>query len=134
MRMENEITQRADDVRSYKAEGACATLDIPEATRSARYAGVGSVGRRGETRREDTTAAPQRRDPDLEALIRRGTAEIVRLNPHIGAPSPTFTDEEIAEIQRGDAALAALWDSPEGQRAQALGYSAADTVDADRGE
>ncbi len=79
-------------------------------------------------------AAPQRRAPDLEALIRRGTAEIVRLNPHIGAPPPTFTDEEMAEIQRGDAALAALWDSPEGQRAQALGYSAADAVDADRGE
>jgi len=47
---------------------------------------------------------------------------------------PAFTDEECAEIAQGDEELEALWDSPEGQRAQALEYSAADAVDEDRGE
>ena len=79
-------------------------------------------------------AISRQRDHDLEELIRRGVAEIIRLNPHIGAPPPEFTEEEIAEILRGDEAMEALWNSPEGQRAQALGHSAADAVSEDRGE
>jgi hypothetical protein len=35
---------------------------------------------------------------------------------------------------RDDEELEAQWNSPEGQRAQAEGYSAADTVDEDWGE
>jgi hypothetical protein len=79
-------------------------------------------------------AAPSHRDPKREALLREGVAEITRLNPHIGAPPPAFTDEECAAILRDDEELGALWDSPEGQRARQLGYSAADAVDEDRGE
>jgi len=79
-------------------------------------------------------AAPWRRDPRREALLRKGAAEITRLNPHIGAPPPAFTDEESAAILRDDAELEALWDSPEGLRARQSGYSAADAVDEDRGE
>ncbi len=79
-------------------------------------------------------AAPSRHDPELEALLREGAAEIVTLNPHIGAPPPAYTDEECAAIVRDDEELDALWNSPEGQRAQSLGYSASDAVDEDRGE
>src|SRR5690348_7038376 len=109
---------RAEEARAQSASGVCYTV-AGSTCPSART--MRAMARRaGEQRRVrgDAMAAPQRRDRDMEALIRRGTAEIVRLNPHIGAPPPAFTDEEIAEIQRGDAALAALWDSPEGQRAQ----------------
>lgn len=73
-------------------------------------------------------------DPNREALLRRGAAELMRLNPHIGAPPPAFTDEECTELLHDDEELAALWASPEGQRAQQLGYSAADAVEEDRGE
>lgn len=76
----------------------------------------------------------QRHDRKLEDLIQRAAAEAKRLNPHIGAPSPEFTEEEIAEILRDDEAMEALWNSPEGQRAQVLGHSAADAVSEDRGE
>jgi hypothetical protein len=79
-------------------------------------------------------AVPWQRDPKREALLRKGAAEILRLNPHIGAPPPAFTDEECAAILRDDEELEALWNSPEGQRAQAAGYSAAEAVDEDRGE
>jgi hypothetical protein len=79
-------------------------------------------------------AVPWRRDPKREALLRKGAAEITRLNPHIGAPPPAFTDEECYAILHDDAELDALWASPEGQRAHALGYTAADAVDEDRGE
>lgn len=78
-------------------------------------------------------ALPQRRDPDLEALLQAGAAEITKLNPHIGAPSPEYSNEECAAILQDDEAIEALWNSPEGQRAQQLGYSAADAVDEDRG-
>jgi hypothetical protein len=79
-------------------------------------------------------AVPWQRDPKREALLRKGAAEITSLNPHIGAPPPAFTDEECAEILRDDEELEALWGSPEGQRAQESGYTAADAVDEDRGE
>ena len=79
-------------------------------------------------------AAPSRPDPELEALLREGAAEIVRLNPHIGAPPPAYNDEECAAIQRDEEELEALWNSSEGQRAQSLGYSASDAVNEDRGE
>ena len=79
-------------------------------------------------------AAPSRPDPELERLLRERAAEIVRLNPHIGARPPAYSDEECAAIERDDEELEALWNSPEGQRAQSLGYSAADAVDEDRGE
>jgi hypothetical protein len=79
-------------------------------------------------------AAPWSRDPKREELLRKGAAEITRLNPHIGAPPPAFTDEKCAEIARDDEELETLWNSPEGLRAQASGYSAADAVDEDRGE
>lgn len=79
-------------------------------------------------------ALPRQRDPGLEALLREGASEIKRLNPHIGAPPPTYTDEECAAILRDDEALQELWNTPEGQRAQQLGYSAADAVDEDRSE
>lgn len=79
-------------------------------------------------------AAPSRPDPEREALLREGAAEIVRLNPHIGAPPPAYNDEECAAIQRDEEELEALWNSSEGQRAQSLGYSASDAVDEDRGE
>ena len=70
-------------------------------------------------------AVPSRPDPELEALLHEGAAEIVRLNPHIGAAPPAYSDEE---------ELDALWNSSEGQHAQSLGYSASDAVDEDRGE
>jgi hypothetical protein len=79
-------------------------------------------------------AIPKRHDPDLDALLRRGAAEITRLNPHIGSPAPTYTDEECAAILRDDEELDSLWASPDGQRARQLGYTAADAVDEDRGE
>ena len=79
-------------------------------------------------------AAPSRPDPEREALLREGAAEIVRLNPHIGATPPAYNDEECAAIQRDEEELEALWNSSEGQRAQSLGYSASDAVDEDRGE
>ena len=79
-------------------------------------------------------AVPGRHDPDLDMLLRKGAAEITRLNPQIGAPAPTYTDEECAAILRDDEELDYLWDSPEGRRAQQLGYEAADAVGEDRGE
>jgi hypothetical protein len=79
-------------------------------------------------------AVPWSRDPKREELLRRGVAELLRLNPHLGEPPPAFTDEECAEIARDEEELDALWNSPEGQRAQASGYSASDAVDEDRGE
>ncbi len=79
-------------------------------------------------------AVPRQQDPNLEALLRKGAEEITRLNPHIAAPPPAYTDEECAAILRDDEELERLWDSPEGQRAQMLGYPAADAVDEDRGE
>lgn len=79
-------------------------------------------------------ALPRRQDPDLEALLRQGVEEITRLNPHIGAPPPTYTDEECAALLHDDEALEALWNSPEGRRAQQSSYSASDAVDEDRGE
>lgn len=77
-------------------------------------------------------AVPRRHDPDLDLLLRKGAAEITSLNPHIGAPAPTYTDEECAAILRDEEELDSLWDSPEGQRAHQLGYAAADAVDEDR--
>ena len=79
-------------------------------------------------------ALQKRRDPALDALIRKAAAEVVRLNPHIGAPSPSYAQEELAEIEHVDAEMARLWDPPDGQRAQQLGYSASDAVDEDRGD
>jgi hypothetical protein len=79
-------------------------------------------------------ALPRHHDPELEALLLKGTAEITRLNPHIGAPPPAYTDEECAAILHDDEELEQLWESPEGQRARQLGYLAADAVDEDRGE
>src|SRR5579872_3042772 len=92
-----------------------------------------SYARRGFVRRTDM-ALPQRHDPDLEALLREGAAEITKLNPHIGAPPPVYSDEECAAILQDDEAIEALWSTPEGQRARQMGYSAADAVDEDRGE
>jgi hypothetical protein len=79
-------------------------------------------------------AAPQQRDPEMEALIQQALAEIKQINPRSGAPPPSYTDEECAEIMQIDEELAAHWAAPEGQRAQQVGYSAADAVDEDRGE
>ncbi len=79
-------------------------------------------------------AAPKRRDPDIDALLRKGAAEIVRLNPHIGAPPPVYSDKETAAILHDDAEIERLWDSPEGQQARQAGYTAADAVEEDRGE
>jgi hypothetical protein len=79
-------------------------------------------------------AVPRQHDPDLDTLLRKGAAEIMRLNPHIGAPAPAYTDAECAAILRDEEELDSLWDSPEGQRAHQLGYTAADAVDEDRGE
>ncbi|WIG60624.1 MAG: hypothetical protein OJF49_003372 [Ktedonobacterales bacterium] len=79
-------------------------------------------------------AVPRQHDPELEELLRKGAAEITRLNPHIGAPPPAYTDEECAAILRDDEELDALWSTPEVQRAQQLGYSASDAVSEDRGE
>ena len=79
-------------------------------------------------------AVPSRPDPELEALLHEGAAEIVRLNPHIGAAPPAYSDEECAALQRDEEELDALWNSSEGQHAQSLGYSASDAVDEDRGE
>jgi predicted DNA-binding transcriptional regulator YafY len=79
-------------------------------------------------------AVPRRRDPELEELIQQAAAEAKRLNPHLATPPQPFTEEEITEILRGDEELDALWNSPEGQQAQARGISAADIVSEDRGE
>ena len=84
--------------------------------------------------RNDCMALQKRREPALDALIRKAAAEVVRRNPHIGAPAPSYAQEELAEIERLDAEMARLWDSPDGQRAVQLGYSASDAVDEDRGE
>lgn len=79
-------------------------------------------------------ALPRRRDPDLEDLLRQGAEEIVRLNPHIGAAPPAYSDEECAAILRDDADIEALWNSPEGRRVQYSTYRASDAVDEDRGD
>ena len=79
-------------------------------------------------------AVPQPREPDGEDLLRQGAEEVLRLNPHLADPPPTYTEEECAAILREEAELEALWNSPEGQQAQQLGYSAAQAVDEDRGE
>lgn len=79
-------------------------------------------------------ALNKKRDAVLEELILRGAAEIRRLNPHIGQPQGEMTDAEYAEIEEIEGELERLWNSPEGQQAQALGYSAADAIIEDRGE
>jgi hypothetical protein len=100
------------------------------------YTGLAKEAKIGQLplERSNQMAVPWQRDPKREELLRKGAAELLQLNPHIGAPPPAFTDEECGEITRGDEELEALWNSPEGQRAQASGYSASDAVDEDRGE
>jgi len=77
---------------------------------------------------------PLTTDPEMEALLHRGAEEIARLNPHISAPAPQYTVEELARILRDDEEIEALWNTPEGQRAQRSSYTAADAVNEDRGE
>ncbi|HEX6122281.1 MAG TPA: hypothetical protein VFY89_03930 [Ktedonobacterales bacterium] len=79
-------------------------------------------------------AIPRQNDPDLDALLHKGAAEITRLNPHIAAPTSSYTDEECAAILHDDDEIERLWDSPEGRQARQADYSAADAVDEDRGE
>lgn len=79
-------------------------------------------------------ALNKKRDAEMEALIREAAAELKRLNPQWDEPSQPFTDEEIRELDEMDAELERLWNSPEGKRAQALGFSAADAISEDRGE
>jgi hypothetical protein len=79
-------------------------------------------------------AAPHPREPDWEDLLRQAAEEVVRLNPRLADPPPSYTEEECAAILQDAAELEALWNSPEGQRAQQLGYSAAQAIDEDRGE
>lgn len=82
-------------------------------------------------------AVQRKRDPDLEALILQAATEIRRANPNIGAsvaPAPDAATEDalVEEIDAVDAALAQLWDSPEGEQVRQLGYSAAQAVDENR--
>ncbi|HEX6122051.1 MAG TPA: hypothetical protein VFY89_02770 [Ktedonobacterales bacterium] len=79
-------------------------------------------------------AVPKRHDAVMEALIQQALAEIKQINPQFGTPPPPLTAELVAQLLQDDEALAALWASPEGQRAQQLGYNAADAVSEDRGE
>jgi hypothetical protein len=79
-------------------------------------------------------ALNKKRDAEMEALIQRGAAEIKRLNPHIGEAPQPYTEEELQELEEMDAELERLWNSPEGQRAQQPGYTAAQAVSEDRGE
>ena len=79
-------------------------------------------------------ALNKQRDAEMEALILRAAAEIKRLNPHIGEEPQPYTEEELRELEEIDAELERLWNSPEGQRAQQLGYTAALAVSEDRGE
>jgi hypothetical protein len=72
-------------------------------------------------------------DDELAELIAQAAAEVKRLNPHISDPAPTLTEQECEEIAREDQALAELWNTPEGLRAQQLGFSAADSISEDRG-
>ena len=79
-------------------------------------------------------ALNKRRDAEMEELIQRGAAELKRLNPHIGEEPQPYSEEELRELEEMDAELERLWKSPEGRRAQRLGYTAAQTVSEDRGE
>lgn len=82
-------------------------------------------------------AVQRQRDPNLEALILQAAAEIRRANPSIGASAASTpnaaTEDALTEIDAIDAALAQLWESPEGEQVRQLGYSAAQAVDEDRG-
>jgi len=82
-------------------------------------------------------AVQRKRDPDLEALILQAAADVRRANPNIGTAAAltpnAATEDALAEIDAVDAALAQLWDSPEGEQVRQLGYSAAQAVDEDRG-
>ena len=80
--------------------------------------------------------AVQRRsqDRELEELIVQAAAEVRRLNPHIAAPPQTIDEQTCQQLIDDAAALEALWNTLEGQRAQQLGYSAGDSISEDRGE
>ncbi len=79
-------------------------------------------------------ALNKKRDAEMEALIREAAAELKRLNPRWDEPPQPPTEEEMREIEEIDAELERLWNSPEGHRARAQGYSVADAISEDRGE
>lgn len=79
-------------------------------------------------------AINKKRGAEMEALIREAAAELKRLNPHWDQPTQPLTEAEMRELEEMDAELERLWDSPEGQRARALGYSVSDAISEDRGE
>ncbi|MGH2514184.1 MAG: hypothetical protein ACRDHP_00865 [Ktedonobacterales bacterium] len=79
-------------------------------------------------------ALHKHRDPALEALIQQAAAEMRRLDSQLFASPTPYTDEEYTEILREAKELDELWNTPEGQKARRLGFSASDMVDEDRGE
>ena len=73
-------------------------------------------------------------DPAIQALIQQALAEIRQINPRFGTQAPPHSKEQLAQLLEDEATLEQLWASPEGQRAQQLGYLASDAVSEDRGE
>lgn len=79
-------------------------------------------------------ALPQRQDPTMEALIQQALEEIKQANPRFATRSARLSEEELAQLLGDEQLLDQLWQSPEGQRAQQMGFFAADAVNEDRGE
>lgn len=79
-------------------------------------------------------AINRKNESSLEGLILHGAEEIRSLYPSFFEPQGALSDEECTELDQLDEELKRLWNSSEGQRAQQLGYSAADAVAEDRGE
>jgi hypothetical protein len=85
-------------------------------------------------KRSTAMALPQRQDPTMEALIQQALEEIKQANPRFATGPTPLPEEELAQLLGDEQILDQLWQSPEGQRAQQMGFFAADAVNEDRGE
>jgi hypothetical protein len=79
-------------------------------------------------------ALPRQQDPMMEALIQQALAEVKQANPRFATRPHPLSEEVLAQLLGDEQILEQLWQSPEGQRAQQMGYFAADAVTEDRGE
>lgn len=79
-------------------------------------------------------ALPKQQDPVMEALIQQTLAEMRQIDPQFGSAIAPLSEAQVAQLLQDEEALKQLWESPEGQQAQQLGYFAADAVSEDRGE
>ncbi len=74
-------------------------------------------------------------DQTLDALIQKAAAEIKQLNPHIGEPQQSLSEDEYARLCEEAKELERIWDAMERQADRTpASYSASDAVDEDRGE